>query len=191
MYLASSYHISRNQDWFVAYKEFDGGHVFTGNDSPCKVVGIRKIRITMHDGVVRTLTNVCHVPDLKKLISLGVLYSKGFKYMSENGVLHVLKGALVAMKATKEKSNSDLTMLWHMRLGHMSEKCMVGNGYSRNRQKPSEKRQNQTQSGKDRKRQSHSKPKVKSQSPRSTKVNPEKVKVNPENVKVNLDKAVA
>nr|GEW27599.1 retrovirus-related Pol polyprotein from transposon TNT 1-94 [Tanacetum cinerariifolium] len=92
MDLASSYHISRNQDWFVAYKEFDGGHVFT---------------------------------DLKKLISLGVLYSKGFKYMSENGVLHVLKGALVAMKATKEKSNSDLTMLWHMRLGHMSEKCMV------------------------------------------------------------------
>nr|GEX24491.1 reverse transcriptase domain-containing protein [Tanacetum cinerariifolium] len=59
----------------------------------------------------------------------------------------------------------------------------IGNGYSRNRQKPSQKRQNQTQSGKDQKRQSHSKPKVKSQSPRSTKVNPEKVKVNPDKAK--------
>ncbi|GJW20938.1 retrovirus-related pol polyprotein from transposon TNT 1-94 [Tanacetum coccineum] len=71
----------------------------------------------------------------------------GFKYTSENGVLRVSKGALVVMKATKgtsslytlqgetitssasvsctEKSNSDLTKLWHMRLGHMSEKGMV------------------------------------------------------------------
>nr|GFA49972.1 hypothetical protein [Tanacetum cinerariifolium] len=102
----------------------------------------------MHDGVVRTLTDVCHVPDLKKnLISLGVLDSKGFKYTSKNGVLRVSKGALVVMKASKgtssfytlqgetiigsasvsclEKSNSDLTKLWHMRLGHMSEKGMV------------------------------------------------------------------
>nr|GEZ32761.1 reverse transcriptase domain-containing protein [Tanacetum cinerariifolium] len=58
------------------------------------------------------------------------------------------------------------------------------NGYSRNRQKPSQKRQNQTQSVKDQERQSHSKPEVKSQSPRSTKV-------NLGNVKVNLDKAEA
>ncbi|GJX95918.1 retrovirus-related pol polyprotein from transposon TNT 1-94 [Tanacetum coccineum] len=86
-----------------------------------QVVGIGTIRIKMHDGVVRTLTDVRHVPDLKKnLISLGVLDSKGFKYTSENGVLRVSKGALVVMKATK-----DLTMLWHMRLGHMSEKGMV------------------------------------------------------------------
>ncbi|GJT95003.1 retrovirus-related pol polyprotein from transposon TNT 1-94 [Tanacetum coccineum] len=111
---------------------------------------IGTIQIRMHDGVVRTLTDVHHVPDLKKnLISLGVLDSKGFKYTSKNGVLRVSKGALVVMKATKgtsslytlqgetitgsafvscsEKSNSDLTKLWHMRLGHMSEKGMVAN----------------------------------------------------------------
>ncbi|GJV22163.1 probable serine/threonine-protein phosphatase 2A regulatory subunit B'' subunit TON2 [Tanacetum coccineum] len=42
----------------------------------------------MHDGVVRTLTDVRHVPDLKKnLISLGVFDSKGFKYTSENVLL--------------------------------------------------------------------------------------------------------
>ncbi|GJX75492.1 transposable element [Tanacetum coccineum] len=142
---ACSFHMSPNRDWFVTYEEFDGGHVFMGNDSPCKVVGIGTIQIRMHDGVVRTLTDVRHVPDLKK--NLGVFDSKGFKYTSENGVLRVSKGALVVMKATKgtsslytlqgetitssasvsctEKSNSDLTKLWHMRLGHMSEKGMV------------------------------------------------------------------
>ncbi|GJR57614.1 putative polyprotein [Tanacetum coccineum] len=145
---ACSFNMSPNQDWFVTYEEFDDGHVFMGNDSPCKVVGIGTIRIKMHDGVVRTLTDVRHVTDLKKnLISLGVLDSKGFNYTSENDVLHVSKGALAVMKATKgtsslytlqgetitgstsvscsEKSNSDLTMLWHMRLGHMSKKGMV------------------------------------------------------------------
>ncbi|GKC46082.1 retrovirus-related pol polyprotein from transposon TNT 1-94 [Tanacetum coccineum] len=115
---ACSYHMSPNRDWFVTNEEFDGGYVFMGNDSPCKVVGIGTIRIKMHDGVV-----------------------------SENDVLRVLKGALVVMKATKgtsslytlqgetivgsasvsylKKSTLDMTMLWHMHLGHVSEKCMV------------------------------------------------------------------
>ncbi|GJV72506.1 hypothetical protein Tco_1492501 [Tanacetum coccineum] len=57
---ACSFHMSPNQDCFVTYEEFDGGHVFMGNDSPCKVVGIGTIRIKMHDGVVRTLTDVRH-----------------------------------------------------------------------------------------------------------------------------------
>nr|GEX97116.1 reverse transcriptase domain-containing protein [Tanacetum cinerariifolium] len=40
---------------------------------------------------------------------------------------------------------------------------LIGNGYSRNGQKPGKKRQNQTQNGKDRKRRSKSKPENKSQ----------------------------
>ena len=35
----------------------------------------------MFDGVIRTLCDVRHVPDLRKnLISLGTLYSNGFSY---------------------------------------------------------------------------------------------------------------
>ncbi|GJY83827.1 putative polyprotein [Tanacetum coccineum] len=139
MDFACSFHMSPNRDWFVTYEEFDGRHVFMGNDSPCKIVSIGTIRIKIHDGVVRTLTDVHHVPDLKNnLISLGALDSKGFKYTSENGVLRVSKGAFEVMKETKgtsslytlqgetitcftyvlcsKKSNSDLTMLWHMLL---------------------------------------------------------------------------
>ena len=42
----------------------------------CKVIGIGTVRIKMHDGIVRNLKDVRHVPHLKKnLISLGTLDS--------------------------------------------------------------------------------------------------------------------
>jgi len=54
----------------------------------------------MHDGMIRTLTNVRHVPDFKRnLISPGTLESPGCKYTVEGGVLKVCKGALVLIKA--------------------------------------------------------------------------------------------
>jgi hypothetical protein len=37
-----------------------------GNGVTCKIVDIGTIRIRMHDGIVRPLTNVRHIPDLKK-----------------------------------------------------------------------------------------------------------------------------
>jgi hypothetical protein len=55
-----------------------------GNDVAWKIVGIGTIKIRMHDGIVRTLTNVRHMLDLKKnLISLGTLDSLGYKYSDE------------------------------------------------------------------------------------------------------------
>ena len=39
----------------------------------CKTIRIGTIKIRMHDGVVRILTNVWHVPELKEnLISFGI-----------------------------------------------------------------------------------------------------------------------
>ncbi|KAK3010795.1 hypothetical protein RJ639_011899 [Escallonia herrerae] len=98
----------------------------------------------MHDGIVRTLTDVRHVPELRKnLISLGTLDSNGCSYRAAGGVMRVMKGALVIMKGLKQNSlyllqgstvteaaaaasssdiDSDTTKLWHMRLGHMSER---------------------------------------------------------------------
>ena len=117
-----------------------------GNNAQCNVVGIGTIQIKTHDGIIRTLTNVHHVPDLKRnLISLGTLESNGCRYAAEGGVLKVSKGALVLMKGsrhgslyilqgstvtgsvavTSTHSDIDLTKLWHARLGHMSEKGMT------------------------------------------------------------------
>jgi hypothetical protein len=73
-----------------------------GNDAPCKTIGIGTVQIRMHDGVVRTLTEVRQVLELKKnLISFGVMDGKGYKYASKNGVMEVKKGSTVVMKGLK------------------------------------------------------------------------------------------
>lgn len=144
-----SYHMCPNRDWFTTYQSTDGGVVLMGNNMSCKVVGIGTVRIKMHDGIIRTLTGVRHVPDLKKnLISLGTLDFLGYKYSysAEGGVLRVSKGALIVIKgkltnglyvlqgstvigAAAVSSSSDpdfyIIPLWHMRLGHMSESGMT------------------------------------------------------------------
>jgi len=69
-------------------------------------VGKGTIRIKMHDGMIRTSTNVRHVPDLKRnLISLDTLESLGHKYTAEGRVLKSPKVPLsLLMKANKSGS---------------------------------------------------------------------------------------
>ena len=50
----------------MTYQLIDGGNVLMGNNIPCKTIGIDSIKIRMHDGIIRTLGNVRHVPDLNK-----------------------------------------------------------------------------------------------------------------------------
>ncbi|KAH0655443.1 hypothetical protein KY285_030325 [Solanum tuberosum] len=139
-----SYHMCPNKDLFATYEPIGSGVVLMGNNAPCKVFGKGTIQIKMCDGVVRTLTDVRYVPDLKKnLISLGTLESLGCKYTGECAVMKISLGALVIMKARRSgtlytllgstvigaaavstQSDSDITKLWHMRLGHMSKKSL-------------------------------------------------------------------
>ena len=141
---ACTFHMCPNKDWFATYEPVEGGTVLMGDNSSCKVAGIGSVQIKMFDGIVRTLTDVRHIPDLKRnIISLSTLDTKGYKYSGEGGVLKVSKGSLVVMKAdiksvnlyhlrgttiscnvaviSSSLSDSDATNLWHMRLGHMSE----------------------------------------------------------------------
>ena len=70
---------------------------------PCKTVGIGSIQIRMHDGVIRTLTEVHHVLESKKnLISVRVLDSKGFKCSVEGGVMEIRKGPSMVMRGIKK-----------------------------------------------------------------------------------------
>ncbi|XP_052483019.1 uncharacterized mitochondrial protein AtMg00300-like [Gossypium raimondii] len=101
----------------------------------------------MFNGVVKTLSSVRYVPKLKRnLILLSTFDSKRHKYIVESGVLNISKGSLVAMKvqrnttklyvlqgstvtgdatvASSSLSDDDVTRLWHMRLGHVSENGM-------------------------------------------------------------------
>ncbi|KAL6333003.1 hypothetical protein AAG906_020022 [Vitis piasezkii] len=112
----------------------NSGFVMMGNDASCKVAGIGNIIIKMFDDVVRTLCDVRHVHELRKnLISLGTLDCNRFSFKSTSGVMKVSKGrniykllgtTIVGGVATVE-SESDNTVLWHMRLGHMGECGMM------------------------------------------------------------------
>lgn len=115
-----------------------------GNDHACEVVGIGLVRVRMFDGIVRTLTDVRHIPEMKKnLISLSTLNRKGLQYSAEGGVLKVSSGALTVMRGHLDRglyllddstvlgvvtvsssvdTDSNTTRVWHMRLGHMSER---------------------------------------------------------------------
>ncbi|KAI9166262.1 hypothetical protein LWI28_029115 [Acer negundo] len=138
-----------NRQWFSSFQELDAGVVLMGNDNTCQTKGIGTVRLKMHDGTIRRLTDVWYVPDLKKnLISLGVLDSSSYKVTMEGGVLKVVLGAFLAMKGTRQRNlyfldrytvtgratvssssddeASDTSRLWHMRLGHVEEKALQG-----------------------------------------------------------------
>ncbi|KAL8136942.1 LOW QUALITY PROTEIN: hypothetical protein V2J09_002943 [Rumex salicifolius] len=95
----------------------------------------------MHDGIIRMMTVVRHIPALKKnLISLGTLHVNGFDYKSDFDCVKVSKGAMTVMKgqitpgrvyrligsivvggATAAVSESGNTTLCHLRMGHIRE----------------------------------------------------------------------
>ena len=65
-----------------------------GNDVRCKAIGSGIIKIKMFDVVVRTLSDITQIHDLKKnLISLVTLDSLGYHFSRKNGVMKVYNGA--------------------------------------------------------------------------------------------------
>ncbi|KAE8689071.1 hypothetical protein F3Y22_tig00110944pilonHSYRG00042 [Hibiscus syriacus] len=142
-----SYHITPNREWFSTYRPVNSGSVYLGDDRCCNIVGIGDVRIKMHDGSIRTLSGVRHIPDLKKnLISLGTLHKNGFirKADEDRETIRIVKGALTVMKGKMTAGNiyrllgstvaggvhsvescDDTTKLWHMRLAHLSERGMA------------------------------------------------------------------
>jgi len=141
-----TYHMCPHGDWFVTYEAVNTGIVLMGNDTECKVTRIRTVQMKTHDGVVRTLSKVQHILNMtRNLISLCTLEANGYRYLVENSVLKVTKGAMVLMKGLRQgslyilhgttvtglaavcrtSSDVDNTKLWHIRLGHVSEHGMT------------------------------------------------------------------
>ncbi|KAK0580490.1 hypothetical protein LWI29_002570 [Acer saccharum] len=112
-----SYHMCPNIQWFSSFQELDGGVVLMGNDNTCQTKGIGIVRLKMHDGTIRRLTDVRYVPNLKKnIISLGVLDSS-------NGYTVIGRAAV---SSSSDDEASDTSRLWHMRLGHVGENTLQG-----------------------------------------------------------------
>ncbi|KAG8502915.1 hypothetical protein CXB51_000770 [Gossypium anomalum] len=68
-----------------------------GNNASCKIAGVGTIKVKMFDGVIRTLSDMRH----------------GSTVTGDTAI------------ASSSLSDDDITKLWHMRLGHMSENGMV------------------------------------------------------------------
>ena len=136
-----SFHMCPNKNLFINYESYDGGVVVMENDAMCKVVGRGIIRLKMFDGIIRELVDVRYVPNLKRnLISLGMLDKMGCFVKFESDTLKVMRGSIVLMKESLinglyvlqgtviigdvgiSNQNLDKTILWHLRLSHMSEK---------------------------------------------------------------------
>ncbi|KAH9705857.1 hypothetical protein KPL70_012031 [Citrus sinensis] len=138
----ATWHMTSRRKWFHTYEPISGGSVYMGDDHALEIAGIGTIKIKMFDGTIRTIGEVRHVNGLKKnLLSLGHMDSHGYKTHVENGIMKIVKGALVLMKAEKIGANlfmlrgetlqeanacvasngEESTMMCHLKLGHMSE----------------------------------------------------------------------
>lgn len=68
----------------------------------CKIIGIRTVQIVIHNGVERILTDVRHIPDLKKnLLSLRALDSIWCKIVIDIGAMRILHVLMIVMKVRK------------------------------------------------------------------------------------------
>jgi len=137
-----TYHMCPRREWFNTYKTVEGGSVRMGNDSVCQIVGVGNVRMMMYDRQERTLSNIRHVLDLtKNLLSLRALEVQGCKFIGEGGGVTVTRGSVMILKGERVRNlysmigsvivgdasaaaaeKGDTTRLWHMCLGHMSEK---------------------------------------------------------------------
>lgn len=137
-----SFHMTPNKDWFESLQMSHEGSVLLGNNKSCPVLGKGSVRIKMFDGIERMLNEVRYIPELKRnLISLGMLDKSGYSFKAENGYIKVAKGSCIVMKGMMQNgiysllgstviggisnvtsADMDKAKLWHMRLGHVSER---------------------------------------------------------------------
>jgi hypothetical protein len=68
----ASFHATSHRKHFLDYVQGDFGQVHLGDDAPCKIVGMGKVKIKQCNGNQWLLKEVRHVPYLRKnLISIG------------------------------------------------------------------------------------------------------------------------
>ena len=86
----ASHHMCLHRSSYHAYQSVDDGIIYMENNVTCKTVVIGSIRIKMYDGIVRTLTDVRYVPELRKnLISMGFLDNAGYEFAVQGGFMKI------------------------------------------------------------------------------------------------------
>ena len=88
-------HICSNRWMFKTYTKVEGESCYMGNSATSKVEGKGTVVLKMTSEKELTLTEVLHVPDIRKnLISGAVLVNKGFRLSFESGKVVLTKGGM-------------------------------------------------------------------------------------------------
>ncbi|CAH9096206.1 unnamed protein product [Cuscuta epithymum] len=135
-------HVTSQRDFYSSYTPGNFGNVRMGNNGLSKIAGIGDICLKFDTGIELVLHNVKHVPDMRlNLISAGLLDDDGYSNNFGNGIWKLTRGSLIVARGKRCSKlymthpkifkdrvnavvNTDMTDLWHKRLGHMSEKGM-------------------------------------------------------------------
>jgi len=137
-------HTCANRGLFQSYEKIDKGvNIFIGNSASASVIGKGKITLKLTFGKLFTLTNVLHVPEMRRnLISGSLLMKAGLKLtfvsdrlvMTRNGefvgkgfycnsgliVLDTISENMNKMASTSPAYTIEPLGLWHARLGHVN-----------------------------------------------------------------------
>jgi hypothetical protein len=136
-------HVCNNKTLFKEYVEADNRlEVLMGNHNTAKVLGTGTVELKLSSGKKLVLTNVYHVPDIKKnLVSASLLSKNGVKAVLESDKLILSKNGVFVGKGYSCNgmyklsiiiNKSDVgcayivnsSLMWHARLGHLNFKYM-------------------------------------------------------------------
>ncbi|KAG8497012.1 hypothetical protein CXB51_008232 [Gossypium anomalum] len=107
--LGCTFHMSPNWDWFKTYEIVSEGVVLMGNNASCKITGVGTIKVKMFDGVVRTLSDVCHF--LLSNDDITKLWHVPPWHMSENDMAELSKRGLLNGVPSRGGANYMLTFI--------------------------------------------------------------------------------
>ncbi|KAE8703963.1 hypothetical protein F3Y22_tig00110462pilonHSYRG00425 [Hibiscus syriacus] len=109
----ATYHMTSIREWFHHYEPVLGGSVYSCNDHALEIVGVGTIKLNIK---IETQKGIM------KVFPGALVVLKGEKIAAN---LYMLKGeTLLEVEASIASCSSDSTMLWHQKLGHMSEQGM-------------------------------------------------------------------
>ncbi|KAG7548041.1 hypothetical protein ISN44_As12g032490 [Arabidopsis suecica] len=99
-------HICINRDMFTTYQKCKSGEkLMTGNVSHSKIEGTDKVVLKLTSGMSVTLTNVKHVPDMRKNLISGTLMNKhGFAINLESELILRKNGVFIGKGFVKGES---------------------------------------------------------------------------------------
>ena len=93
-------HVCNDKSFFNTYESVDDGTIlYMGNSSIATIKGKGTMDLEFTFGKIVSLTNVCHVPEVRKNLASGSLLNKhGFKLVFESDKFILSKGGIFVEK---------------------------------------------------------------------------------------------